>query len=233
MEPIRKDECYTLSKIVSEKLKQYILEHQLRPGERLPSERDLVKTMNVSRSVLREALRMLENAGIIEIRHGEGAFISNADNITPITEHLLFMWKVGNKSRDELFELRMIFECAAINEAVRQASEEDLRELETAALRMREAADTRAIQAADLEFHRCLLKATANQLFFQMTDIIIEYFSQIPHDHMNEQEQAKAAEDHLQIVAALRERDAARARQLLIDHLNYSKTKLQIGNETL
>jgi DNA-binding GntR family transcriptional regulator len=50
---------------------------------------------------------------------------------------------------------------------------------------------------------------------------------------MNEQEQAKAAEDHLQIVAALRERDAARARQLLIDHLNYSKTKLQIGNETL
>ncbi|WP_274363144.1 FadR/GntR family transcriptional regulator [Paenibacillus thermotolerans] len=233
MKPIQKDERLTLSKIVSENLKEYILDHRLEPGQKLPSERDLVKMMNVSRSILREALRILESTGIIAIKHGEGAFVQGDRDLSSLFEHIFFMWKVGNKTRGDLLELRYIFELTAIEQAVQRATDEDLSELEKLALRMQEVTDTKSIQDADIEFHRGMLKTTHSELFIQMTDLIIEYFSNVPHDHMDIKERDKSVRDHLQIVEAIRKRDAARAKQLLKDHLDYSKARLLYVNETL
>ncbi|MCU6711881.1 FadR family transcriptional regulator [Paenibacillus sp. J5C_2022] len=233
MKPIQKNERLTLSKIVSENLKEYILDYQLVPGQKLPSERDLVKMLNVSRTVLREALRILESTGIITIRHGEGAYVQDDSNLSSLFEHMIFMWKLGNKTRGDLLELRHIFELTAIEQAVQRASDEDLEALEQLALRMQAFTDTKSIQDADIEFHRGLLKATNNKLFVQMTDLIIEYFANVPHDHMDAIERDKSVSDHLRIVEALRERDAAKGKQLLTSHLNYSKKYMQSVNESL
>lgn len=233
MKPIQKDERYPLSKIVSEGLKQYIVENGLKPGEKLPSERDLVKILNVSRSILREALRILESSGVLSIRHGEGAFVQSDNNLSSLFEHLFFLWKLGDKKRSDLLELRRMFEMAAIEETVRRAGEDDLNVLEQSALRMQDAVETKSIQDADIEFHRALLRTTNNELFVQMTELVVEYFAGIPHRHMDLQERNKSMREHLAIVAAIRERDEAKAKRLLEEHFDYAKTYLANLDETV
>ncbi|KRG14020.1 hypothetical protein ACA29_06530 [Lederbergia galactosidilytica] len=76
MKPIQENERFTLSKIISDDLKEYILKNKLTTGDRLPSERELSTKMEVSRVIIREALRSLEATGIITIRQGEGAFVN-------------------------------------------------------------------------------------------------------------------------------------------------------------
>jgi len=232
MKPVQKDERFPLSKIVSEKIKQYIIDNRLGPGQKLPSEREFVKMLNVSRAVLREALRTLESSGILTIRHGEGAFMQN-DDMSAFFEQLIFLWKIDNKKRSDLLELRHIFELAAIEQIVRHANADNLDTLEALALKTRTGPNTKAVQEADIEFHRGLLYATNNDLFAQLTDLIVEYFSNVPHHHMGEQEVLKASEEHLRIVEALRNRDDQQAKQLLREHLEFSKNYIQDIDNTL
>ncbi|MBD2866082.1 FadR/GntR family transcriptional regulator [Paenibacillus oceani] len=233
MKPIQKDERFTLSQIISEKLKQYIIEQQLTPGQKLPSERELVKTLEVSRSVLREALRALENSGILSIRHGEGAFIQR-HNIAPVFNQLMFLWKLDHKKVCELFELRQVFELSAIEQAVDNATESDFDRLETLALRMKQVAgDTRRIQETDIAFHQTLISATHNELFTQLTELIVQYFASIPHHHMGEKELGKSVEEHLQIVDALRSRNPIEAKRILRSHLQFSKKYVKDVNDPI
>lgn len=228
MKPVQKEERYTLSHLVSEKLKQYIIENQIQPGQRLPAERELVKTLQVSRSVLREALRGLENLGILSIRHGEGAFVKSYD-MTPLFDQLMFMWKLDQKRVGELFELRKILELAAIDQIVQHASDDDFKQLESLADGMKQTrGDTSQVQQADVEFHLALIKATHNELFAQMTELAVQYFAQTPHHHMNEEEIHKATTEHAQIVAALRQRDSAEAKRVLQNHLDFSKKYVKL-----
>lgn len=229
----QKDERNTLSRLAVDSLKHYILDNNLKPGDKLPSERELVKLMNLSRSVLREALSALENAGIVEIRHGGGTFVKDNSDLSSLFEQLLFMWKLGDKRQSDLLELRRIFESAAIEEAVRQASDQDLDELEQTAMLLTDRIETKSIQDADILFHRGLIKATNNELFIQMADLIIEYFSNIPHNHMTEKERNKALDEHLQIVHAIQQRDALTAKKLLSDHFNNSNFHQLSGDDTL
>lgn len=232
MKPVQKDERYPLSKIVSEKIKEYIIEQHLGPGQKLPSEREFVKMLNVSRAVLREALRILESSGILTIRHGEGAFIQN-DDMSAFFEQLIFLWKIDNKKHSDLLELRHIFELTAIEQIVQHASAEQLDNLEVLALKTKIGESTKALQEADIEFHRGLLYATNNELFAQFTELIVEYFSNVPHHHMKDQEVLKASQEHLSIVEALRNRDDQKAKMLLREHLEFSKNYIQVINDSI
>ena len=228
MKPVQKEERYTLSHLVSEKLKQYIIENQIQPGQRLPAERELVKTLQVSRSVLREALRGLENIGILSIRHGEGAFVKT-HYMTPLINQLMFHWKLDQKKVSDLFELRKIFELAAIEQIIQHAGEADFDQLGELSSHMKKAAgDTLLVQQADVEFHLCLIQATHNELFIQMTELLVQYFSQTPHYHMTAQEIEKAIIEHAEIVSALRKRDAQEAKRILQNHLDFSKKYVKL-----
>lgn len=221
MKPINKEERNTLSQIVSESLKQYILDNSMANGQKLPPERELVTTLGVSRSVLREALRSLESAGILSIRHGEGAFVQMQD-LSPLFEQMLFMWKMDNKKIVDLLELRRVFELAAIGQAVHSAKEEDFLRLADLAEQMEKSTgDTKRVQDTDIAFHRALIKATHSDLFMQISDLIVEYFSRVPHSHMNSVQVAKSAREHKQIVDALRSRNKEEAEKLLSTHLDY------------
>lgn len=228
MKPVQKEERYTLSHLVSEKLKQYIIENQIQPGQRLPAERELVKTLQVSRSVLREALRGLENLGILSIRHGEGAFVKTHD-MSPLINQLMFHWKLDQKKTSDLFELRKIFELAAIDQIVQYAGEDDFNHLDVLATRMKKVkGDMLLTQEADIEFHLALIRATHNELFVQMTELLVQYFAQTPHHHMNELEIDKTTAEHAQIAAALRKRDSHEAKRVLQNHLEFSKKYVKL-----
>ncbi|NIK75342.1 DNA-binding FadR family transcriptional regulator [Paenibacillus castaneae] len=222
MKPIEEKERYTLSKIVSDHLRQYIIDKKLKTGEKLPAERELAKMMEVSRVMIREALRSLESTGIIVIRHGEGAFVNTNDS-SVILNHLLYFWKLNNEKINELFELRLLLETAAVEQIILSGKVDHLKELENIIDRMKETSDSKKFQEYDIEFHSCLIKATENDLFAQLTDIIVEYFSSISHSQMDQTERDKTVNEHQLIVEAVKQKNNKLALQILKEHLEYSK----------
>lgn len=233
MNHIQKEERHTLSQKISEQLKQYIIEEQLVPGQTLPSERELAKLMQVSRPVIREALRALELSGVLSIRHGEGAFIQS-HSVAPLFDQLLFLWKLDNKKVCDLFDLRQIFELAAIEQIVQRATVADFDHLEALALEMRQAGgDTELMQAADIRFHQALVSAAHHELFAQLTEVIVQYFARTSHHHMGQSEVDKTVAEHLHIVDALRKRDEAEAKRILRAHLEFSKKYVRDINDSI
>nr|WP_249308693.1 FadR/GntR family transcriptional regulator [Lederbergia citrea] len=222
MKPIEEKERFTLSKIVSDSLRQYIVDNKLTTGHKLPSERDLASMLDVSRVVVREALRTLESTGIIIIRHGEGAFV-NTDDSSVILNHLLFFWQMNNEKIEELFELRQLLEKAAIEQIIEKTDIGHLQELDHIISEMSETIDPIKFKELDIDFHRGLIKATKNELFLQLTDIIVQYFANVSHSHMDDVQRNKAIKEHRLILEALKDNDKDLALHLLSEHLQYSK----------
>jgi len=226
VKPFQKVERSTLYDIVSQKLKAYIADHNLGPGDKLPAERELAVQFEVSRSVLREALRTLASTGVVTIRHGEGTFVQ-APSLAPTMEHLLIQWQSVNKPLSELLELRSIVEQAAAEQAVLHATEEDVAILERLASAIAECGgDPQQLKNSDIAFHQALVQATHNGLFAQMSGIIIDYFTRLSPPAMAAAEIAQAAYDHQQIASAVKAKDSLLAKELLRRHFETARRSL-------
>lgn len=105
-------------------IRDMVNEQNIRPGDRIPSERELAETLQVGRSTLREALRSLELLGLIETRRGEGTFLSDHRN-HQLVEVLSTFILQDSQSREDVLETRLIHEISAIqtictNEALKE-----------------------------------------------------------------------------------------------------------------
>jgi len=226
VKPILKAERSTLYDIVSQKIKTYIADHHLAPGDKLPAERELAAQFEVSRSVLREAMRTLASVGVVTIRHGEGTFVQ-APSLAPTMEHLLLQWQSVNKPLSELLELRSIVEQAAAEQAVIHATEDDVAILERLASAIAECGeDPKQIKNSDIAFHQALVQATHNELFAQMSGIIIDYFTKLSPPAMSSAEIAQAAQDHRQIASAVKAKNSSLAKELLRGHFEIARRTL-------
>ncbi|MBS4208669.1 FadR family transcriptional regulator [Bacillus sp. FJAT-50079] len=221
MKPIEVNERFTLSKIVSDSLRQFIIENNLSTGDKLPSERDLARMFDVSRVIVREALRSLESTGILSIRHGEGAFV-NTDDTSVIFNNLLFFWQLNDDKSGELFELRHLLEKSAIEQLIAKGDTDRLHKLEDIIIEMSKIDDTLQFKTLDIEFHKALIQATENDLFIQLMDIITQYFSGVSHSHMNQDNRNKTVYEHKLILKALKDKDVKLALHYLNEHLQNS-----------
>ncbi|PYI53966.1 FadR/GntR family transcriptional regulator [Paenibacillus flagellatus] len=216
MKPIEKAERYTLSKLVVHNLKQYIVENGILPGQKLPAERELAQIMKVSRAILREALRSLESAGILEIRHGEGAFIS-ANSLSPLLEQLSFAASLSGSNAGELLEIRYLLEAAAVDAALKKGGAFPFDELE----RLIEAAAAPGApkpqtDEADAAFHLAVVRTLGNGSLAQLAELFIR---QAATADGGPAAPARAAEEHARYVRALREANAEAAKFVLREHL--------------
>lgn len=113
---------------VIEQIQKNIIDGELKKGDRLPSERELSELMNISRTSIREALRVLESMGVVESVHGEGNFIcSNTDK--SLLQPLSMMFKLNNGKYKDIFELRKVLEVENARLAAIRATDMDCREL--------------------------------------------------------------------------------------------------------
>lgn len=113
---------------VIEQIQKNIIDGDLKKGDRLPSERELSELMNISRTSIREALRVLESMGVVESIHGEGNFIcSNTGN--SLLQPLSMMFKLNNGKYKDIFELRKVLEVENARLAAIRATDMDCREL--------------------------------------------------------------------------------------------------------
>lgn len=149
---------------LSDRIYQYIKEENLRPGDKLPGERTLAAEWKVSRPTLREAIRELENQGIVRVEVGKGTFVTDYVEGRQVSIHLAL------KNFLELFEIKTVLERYSLEKAIPQISEEKLKELEDMAVQM-DAVAARGIMPKEMDhqFHRSIIESYGNQ---EMTNLV-------------------------------------------------------------
>lgn len=160
---------------VVEQVEEAIERGVLTPGQRLPSERDLMVQFSVSRSTVREALRVLQARGLVRSRPGDpnGAEVLA---FSPATLHksMSTLARVSELSLAELVQFRMVLDASANLLAARLRTEEQLAEMDVAIARMREAVEEsyESFSAADVAFHDAVARASGNKLIQICTDVV-------------------------------------------------------------
>src|SRR5579875_1255984 len=129
-----------ISEIIVEQIRLLMRQGQLKPGDRLPPERDLCERFGVSRVTVREALRMLESSGLVEIRVGArgGAFVT-APSSDRVGEGLADLLSLSVISATDMTEIRMVLETGIVPLVCDRATSEDLADLESICRRSEEA----------------------------------------------------------------------------------------------
>jgi GntR family transcriptional repressor for pyruvate dehydrogenase complex len=214
------------------RIKAAIRDGTLAPGDQLPPERDLTTQLGVSRVSVRDALRMLEAHGLVEVRVGArgGAFVT-APAPKLVGEGLADMLMLGDVDPAQVTEARMVFELGLLELACARATEEDVADLNEICDRA-DAALAAGEYAPSLsaEFHARLARATHNDALA----LLVESF-QAPlarslrrARELDPAAGLQGALEHRELVAALAAGDAARARKIMTAHLGRTASRVAV-----
>lgn len=215
------------AEIVS-RIKGAIRAGELAPGDQLPAERDLTTQLGVSRVSVRDALRMLEANGLIEVRVGArgGAFVT-APAPQLVGEGLADMLLLAEVGPADVTEVRMIFELGLLELACERATEADVAALHEICDRADAAEEY--VPALSAEFHTMLARCTHNEAL-----ALFALALQAPL--ASSLQQARAVDpqagrvgtlEHRAIAVAIRAGDAATARRIMAEHLGRTAARVQ------
>ena len=183
-------------------IRDMIRQEKIKPGERIPSERELAETMQVGRSTLREALRSLELLGLIETRRGEGTFLSDHRN-HKLVEVLSTFILQDNQSLQDVWETRLLHEVAAIQAICQNKAASQMRVWESLRLRLADESFQRE------DFVRELMVLSGNRLSLKIWFLLKQY-SGNPYDGTVSSEEIDSMNN---ILAAIERQDADTAIQ--------------------
>jgi GntR family transcriptional repressor for pyruvate dehydrogenase complex len=194
----------------------------LRPGARLPSERELARQLGASRSSVREALRALELAGLIRAHQGGGTFVADPLPVSVATPLAQYLDRQRATLRD-LFEARQMIEPRLAFLAAERATREDIEALRAALARQEHAdrdGDLEAASTADRAFHQAVAEATHNQTFIMLHNYLSDLVAGNRRDAADSAaRRAQALVDHRAIVDAIARHDAPAASAAMLQHL--------------
>ncbi len=222
--PIKQEKIST--KIV-EQIKSLIKEGDLKPGDALPPERDLVKVFNVSRASLREALNSLAGMGFLEMSQKHRTIVKSLAS-GRITEPLQLLIKDDIQTVFELIEVRKAIETWNAYHAAERAKDDDIARLEKSLDLMRTKIEQRiSVVEDDADFHLALAEATHNKiqthLMFSIYDLLKEslggYYESIRMQDIYDQ--------HCKVVEAIKKRDPDLASRRMREHLDYVESRVK------
>jgi DNA-binding FadR family transcriptional regulator len=164
--------------VVIEHVKQQISEGTWPPGARLPNENEVAKTLGVSRTPVREAMKVLSSAGLLETRQGQGTFVRSRIS-TSTLQLALFHLHLEATTPQKLMEVRELFEAACVELASERRTNDDIVAMSEAVRRLRAVAeamplDRTAALEADLDFHRAVYAATHNELIEAIANLMLQ-----------------------------------------------------------
>jgi GntR family transcriptional repressor for pyruvate dehydrogenase complex len=192
----------------------------LRPGDRLPSEREFAKRLGISRASLRAGLRFLSAIGVLTSRHGSGSYIADGPPALD-SEPLHMLAALHGFTTEKMFEARRLVEVAVAGLAAKNATDADLRKMSEEVTETYAALDKpQEYLVHDFGFHRAVAVASGNPIlatFMEMiTDVLEKRRSQtIDRSH----DLKESAEMHRKIYRAIRARNAEAARAAMSEHL--------------
>jgi DNA-binding FadR family transcriptional regulator len=219
---------------VAHEIGRRILGGSVKPGELLPSEGELSISLGVSRTALREAIKVLAGKGLIESRQKTGTRVRPRENWNFMDADVLTWAFDGDASEhyiDELFEMRRVIEPAAAAFAAERANATDIARMEAAFRAMSAAGDNGpAFGGPDMDFHLAILRAAGNELLRSLgpvVEVALAISNRLaidsPTDHQN------STPLHGTVLKAIRRHHGATAREAMIRLIDVSKNDVKAG----
>lgn len=214
--PIHKE---SLVDIAIKRIKDHITISDLKPNDKYLSEKELISQLQVSRTVVREALISLQSIGIVNIKPGGGVYIGDP-NLDTIKEILKHYYDTHGVKLKELTEVRKIIELGALRLIIENDIDVDFLQLEE----INESYYKAIIQKQDTRkddrlFHQSLIKITSNETFYSFSEIIHEYFSLTKIDLIqNEAKLIQSYHQHTEMINALKGKDLSKAQKIMTLH---------------
>jgi GntR family transcriptional repressor for pyruvate dehydrogenase complex len=225
--PIKKTRIY--EEIVDE-IKNLISQGRLKWGDQLPTERELSETFKVSRTSVREAFRVLESQGFLEIRQGDGTYV--ADNAIDILVQPLASFILKEKDYQiELFEMRQLLESQLAYLAAERATPEKMSKMEKILRRQEEEiANGETGLDSDSDFHHELAEAANNRILLHIINTTKEFLAESRESYLLGEERAKKSyPHHKRILSAIKKGDGELAAKAMREHIE-DVEKLLIEN---
>lgn len=215
---------------IVEQIRAEVAGGRLKPGDQLPSERDLSERFQVSRASVREAIRSLESMGLVMIKNGEGTYVSSGPEIllSPLVSVIL-------QQKDvllDIFEARKVIESEIAALAARRACPEEIQQMEEILEEQaRRIAQGDTGVEADTAFHSLLTQCTKNKVFLRLNDAIVDSLRETRERSLQTHGRpARSLAGHRKILRAIRARDPARARRAMLEHLSaIERNVLKLG----
>lgn len=209
-----------LSESAIEQIKDFIHHNKLETGSRLPSERELGSRLHISRSSIREALRMLEIMGLVEVKPGKGIYVRNPNGDLFVS---LPIWVSNHKDAiHKHFEARLILEPEIAALAARRATSEYIDQIEQNIQNQKNLTDNEkvAIIQADIEFHRLVAEAAKNETILMLFNSIARisfhgWKAALRMDGRNE----SAVKEHTTLIKKIKMHDENGARKAMCEHM--------------
>ncbi|WP_439814343.1 FadR/GntR family transcriptional regulator [Zavarzinia sp. CC-PAN008] len=217
---MRRFDATRLYEVVCERIKQQILLGELTPGDQLPAERDLAVLHGVSRAVIREALRNLENSGLVRKQRGAKGSALVLDGRSALTRSFSDMVALGHVSIEEITEARILIEDVVVRLACERAEEADFLAMEADIARVDELSRTGRIGdylQYSVQFYELLAAATHNNALVLITQSFAEIVASIV-SRLEIRPLYDLAEVRREFMVHLRARDADRASAVMRRH---------------
>ncbi len=219
-----------VSQQVADQIRKLILDGTLGPGDKLPGERELSKSIGVGRLSLREGLRILESTGILETQYGvrSGTYVSKI-GVERLTEKFSDILKLSNISIDQLTEARLEIGLINLKYFIQRARAEDIQRLE-ACLQETERLFKAGIQTREqnLYFHQLIAEGSKNPIFIllhsALLGILREFLSKFvsPTEHSR-----RVLQNHKRTLRYLKQKDLAKASAAMKSHIQYAGRRIK------
>lgn len=207
---------------VIEKVKKMILSGELKPGEKLPPEREFAEKLEVSRNSVREAIRIMDMMGIVSSQQGSGNYVT-CEFQKSITETMAMMFAMDQVNDKQISQVRYSLEVLAFTLALDRVREEDLAKMEECVEKLDKNGDSKNNATLDKIIHYTLARASGNQLLIDILEACSGVFDILIEDMRygilkNENRKTELNECHRHLVDALREGDREKGLQALKWH---------------
>ncbi|MEW6210901.1 MAG: FadR/GntR family transcriptional regulator [Acidobacteriota bacterium] len=212
----------TTSEGVVVRFREMIQRGELRPGDRLPPERDLAKLLGVSRPTLRAGIRSLAAVGIIQSRQGAGTFVVDAEGPPSLdSSPLRLMAALHGFTTAEMFEARLSIEMAIAGLAAERATGDQMASMaEELAGMYASLDDPEQYLVHDMHFHQMVAAASGNRILTALMNMVATILFDVRSKTVKRAKDLKeSAEMHRNIYRAIRDRNPESARQAMRDHL--------------
>ncbi|MFP6746302.1 MAG: FadR/GntR family transcriptional regulator [Alphaproteobacteria bacterium] len=230
--PFRQIERATVSDAIVDQLRGLIAEGTLKPGQRLPSERELCKRFGVGRTSVREALKPLITLGILEGRMGSGTFV--AAEAGQFQKPLQWGLLGDMQNRDDLVETRHMLETNAAHWAASRARPDNLAAIEATLQGMADhLGQPKQFQQFDADFHFEIARAAQNKMLYRLINVIRGQIQTWIGERLAlSPERAEtlartSLAQHREIFAAIKEKDGAAARAAMDQHIQTATRDLR------
>lgn len=197
-------------------------------GSKIPSERELMATLGLSRNSIREALRSMENMGMIESRHGQGNYLVNnmGQSLSSVVSMLLF---TRQSNYMEVSQLRRFIEIGAYLLAVKSAGKEELRRLAYYLDKM-DTCRKEERAKADKQFHDELIRISGNNLLMILNESLSDLFERVISEmslKITEEDMEKLRKCHKKVYENLEKQDVQEGIKMIREHYNVLDEELK------